>query len=264
MGLLIMSWKKTAQNIVLSLLVALAMPAAASATCAAGVQSCGTTYEVGETYFGSGGNLNSCGTTYCSKQSAGETAVGNPKGTTYQARAGFNTDRSPYLEFAITSGNINLGVLTIGQAATGTGSFYVKTYLASGYVVTNASATTPTYRTHTIPGMSTTSAFSSTTEEFGINLVANNGCAGSPGNGIPATLGANPLQVPSGSFSFGAAAAGYNTACQFRYVNGETIASYSGSSGETDYTISYLVNITGQTPAGLYTMNHVLVATSTF
>jgi hypothetical protein len=81
---------------------------------------------------------------------------------------------------------------------------------------------------------------------------------------LPSDLGANPVQVPDSTFSFGTVASGYDTPCQFKYVNGDTIAQSAKSSGETDYTISYIVNINNVTPGGTYTMNHVLVATSTF
>jgi hypothetical protein len=72
------------------------------------------------------------------------------------------------------------------------------------------------------------------------------------------------VEVPSSTYSFGAAATGYNTPCQFKYVNGDTVAQSTKSSGETDYTISYIFNISATTPGGVYTMQHVLVATSTF
>jgi hypothetical protein len=83
-------------------------------------------------------------------------------------------------------------------------------------------------------------------------------------NTNPANFGAGPVQVPSGAFSNGTVASGYNTANLYKYVKGDTIASSAASSGETDYTISYILSINSSTPAGQYTMNNVLVATSTF
>lgn len=253
-----MSWKKTLQSVVLSLLIVLGLPTVASA-CATGQQSCSSSYSVGETFFGSGGNLSSCGAAYCSKQSAGELAVGNTKSTNYQAQAGFNTDRTPYLEMLVNTTSINLGVLNAGTTSTATATFHVKTYLASGYVVVNASPG-PKNGSYTMSSPSSPTASNTTAEQFGMNLVANNSCGG----GMPGSLGADPVQVPSSTYSFGAAASGYNTPCQFKYVNGDTVASSNKSSGETDYTISYIFNITATTPGGTYTMNHVLVATSTF
>ncbi len=221
-------------------------------------QSSSTSYQVNEVFFGSGGELHACSTTLCSKQAAGELAVGNTASANYQAQGGFNTNRNPYLQFIVNTTNLNIGTLNAGTTSTGTATFQVKTYLASGYVVTNAS-TGPKNGSYTIASPASPTASNASVEQFGINLVSNTGCTG-----IAGTLGANPVQVPGGTFGFGAAASGYNTACQFKYVNGNTVASSSRSSGETDYTISYIFNITSVTPGGTYTMNHVLVATSTF
>lgn len=257
-----MSWKKTAQSILLSLLVTFGLPTVAFAVCATGQQSCSSSYAVGEAFFGSGGNLSSCGSTYCSKQTAGETAVGNTKGTTYQAQAGFNTNRTPYIEMYVNTSSVDLGVLHSGTTATATNTFYVKTYLASGYVVKNASPP-PKNGAYTMNALTTPTASNSSAEQFGINLTDNTGCT-------PAIAGSKaPQQIPSSTFSFGAAAHNsgsdyYDTSCQYMYVNGDTIARSTQSSGETDYTMSYIFNISNTTPGGTYTMQHVIVATSTF
>ena len=245
-------------------MITLGLPAVASAVCATGVQSCSSSYQVDEAFFGSGGELNACSTTYCSKQSAGETGVGNTASTSYQAQAGFNTDRLPSLTMVVNASNINLGVLTPGTTKTPTATFNVKSYLASGYIVTTSSPG-PKNSSYIMSLLSSPTASNTSAEQFGINLVANNSCAGiNNGNGGTISGSSAPVQVPSGSFSFGAAASGYNTACQFKYVDGDTIAQSNSSSGETDYTISYLFNITSLTPGGVYNMNQSLIATSTF
>lgn len=224
-------------------------------------QSSSSNYQVNEVFFGTGGELNACSSTYCSKQAAGETGVGNTSSANYQAQGGFNTDRTPFIEFIVTAGSTDLGVLSTGNAATATGTFSVKTYLSSGYVVQTVSDPP----TNTLPNkpmlnaLASPSASSPGTEQFGINLVANN-----PGCGAPTTFGANPIQIPDNTYSFGTVASGYNTCGLFKYVKGDTIAQSSKSSGETDYTISYLFNISNVTAAGEYQFHHVLVATSTY
>jgi hypothetical protein len=220
-------------------------------------QSSSAHYQVNEVYFGTGGELNACSSSYCSKQSAGEMGVGNTASTNYQAQGGFNTDRTPYIQFIVTGGTTDLGVLTTASAKTATGTFSVKTYLAGGYVVQTASdPPTSSLPTHpTIAGLTTPTASSPGTEQFGINLVANTS---------PTTYGSNPIQVPSSSFSYGQVSSGYNTANLFKYVKGDTVAFSTRSSGETDYTISYLFNISNVTDAGAYEFDHVLVATSTY
>lgn len=220
-------------------------------------QSSSTNYQVNDVYFGSGGALNDCSTNYCAKESLGETAVGNTKSTSYQAQAGFNTDRNPYLVFSITGGSTNLGVLSVGSTAVTTATFSVKSYNSSGYIVQIASTapvdTAPGH--HVLNPLATPTASAAGTEQFGMNLVANTS---------PTTFGAGPVQVPSSSYSFGAVASGYNTANLYKYVNGDTIASSNSSSGETDYTASYIYNISGVTPDGEYSYSGVLVATATF
>jgi hypothetical protein len=247
------AWKQTARLTLGGGLLILLMPAVALAA-----QSSSTTYQVNEVYFGTGGELNACSGSYCSKQAAGETTVGNTASTSYQAQGGFNTDREPSLDFVVSATNINLGVLNSGTTSTANATFSVKTYLAGGYAVTNAS-NPPTNSTATLNALATPTASNSTQEQFGINVVAN-----TTGCGAPVNFGANPVQVPDASFSFGAAASGYDTCGLFKYVNGDTIASSNKSSGETDYTISYIFNVSRVTPGGIYRLDHILVATSTF
>ena len=241
--------KQRVQCAIVGFLIVLLIPAVALAA-----QSASTHYQVNEVFIGSGGALNDCSTNYCAKESIGETAVGNPSSAHYQAHAGFNTDRTPYLQFIVNGTNTNIGVLSTGSATTTTGTFSVKNYLSSGYSVVTVS-TPPQNNTYTMHALSTPTASSPGTEQFGMNLVANTS---------PATFGANPSQNPSSAFSFGVAASGYNTANLYKYVPGDTIASSSTSSGETDYTISYIFNIGVLTPGGTYSFNDVLVATATF
>ena len=257
-----MSWKKTSQTVALSLLVLLGLPAAASASCLPTAQTCSSNYSVGETYFSSGGNLSACSSSYCAKQTAGQTASGNTAGTTYKAQAGIAT-ADPYIQLLVGSTNVDLGTMQSGTSYTTTASFSVKTYLASGYIVQTMSPG-PTTPGHTLNPLSSPTASSPSTEQFGINLVANSSCAGvNNGNGGTIAGSAGPAQNPTG-FGFGVVAAGYNTACSFKYVNGDTIASSPSTSGETDYVISYLFNIAPNTPSGLYAFNQTLVATSTY
>lgn len=217
-------------------------------------QSSSTNFRVNEVFFGSGGSLQDCSTTYCAKMSAGDTGVGNTASTNYQAQAGFNTDRQPYLEFMVNNTNQNIGTLTSTTTKTATATFSVKSYLASGYVVKHTSPG-PTNGAYVMNGLATPSASAIGTEQFGINLVANTS---------PATLGAAPSQSPDATFGFGQAASGYNTANLYKYVKDDTIAYSDRSSGTTNYTISYIFNISNLTAGGTYKLNHVLVVTSTF
>ncbi|MFA5003721.1 MAG: hypothetical protein WC498_00365 [Candidatus Saccharimonadales bacterium] len=246
--------KRLVGVLVLWLLLFVGTAPLAHAVCSPDLQTCSASYGVNEAFFGTGGELNACSASYCSKQAAGETAVGNTTSTSYKAQAGFNTDRIPSLTFVVNTTNINLGVLTPGTTATANTSFSVKSYLSSGYIVQTV-GNAPTYGGHQLSPLTTATASNPAAEQFGLNLVANTS---------PVAFGTNPVQIPDSTFSFGLAATGYNTANFYRYNNGDTIAQSNSSSGETDYTMSYIFNTTALTPGGTYTMSQGLVATATF
>lgn len=227
-------------------------------------QSSSTNYQVNEVFFGNGGELNACSTSYCSKQSAGETAVGNTSSTNYQAQAGFNTNREESLELVVNNSQCpnvgslsqDVGVLSTASAKTATNFFSVKAYLASGYSVRTAGVGPRVQGSnpHTMNLLTSGGTSTPGTEQFGINLRANT----SPSVGFDAT------QVPDNTFGFGQAAAGYNTVNNFRYNDGDVIATSSKSSGITCYTMSYLFNIANTTPAGQYSFAQTIVATGTY
>ncbi len=208
-----------------------------------------------QVFFGSGGQLNACSTSYCSKQAAGEIAAGNTASNAFKAQAGFNTDRSPYIAFSVAGTSTDLGTLSTLATAHTTATFAVKTYLASGYVVMLASDPPTNNGGHQLNPLTSATTSSIGNEQFGVNLVANTS---------PATFGNPPVQVPDNTFSFGTVASGYGTTNNYKYNKGDTIASSTTSSGETDYTMSFIYNIGNVTPDGLYTYNGVLVATSTY
>jgi len=223
-------------------------------------QSSSAHYQVNEVFVGSGGELNSCSSHFCSKEAAGEIAAGNTAGTAFRAQGGFNTERDPYLAFSVAGSSTDLGTLSTAGTARTTGTFAVKTYLANGYIVTLASdPPTSNGVGHQLNPLATPSLSSVGNEQFGINLTSNTTACGAPAN-----FGADPVQVPDNTFSFGTIASGYNTCGLFKYVKGDTIASSPKSSGETDYTISFIYNISNVTPDGLYSFNGTLVATSTY
>lgn len=221
-------------------------------------------YQVNEYFFGTGGELEACsgdgnadGVSYCSKQSAGETTVGETVSPSYKAQSGFNTNREEYLEFNVTNSGTDLGVLSVSTAATATATFTVKNYLSNGYVVhtTSDPPRSGGGSPYTFATPSTPTASAIGTEQFGINLVANTS---------PTTVGAGPVQVPDGTFSFGNAYTDYNTANVYKYTKGDIVAQSTKETGQTNYTVTYLFNINNATPAGQYTFNHNLVVTATY
>ncbi len=237
--------------------------------CSANQQTCSSGWGVSEAFFGKGGSL--CdptssnpndyehSPTYCAKTAIGETGVGNVTSPTYQAQAGFNTDRYPSLTLIVNNPNANLGYLSTGSPSTTTATFSVQTYLASSYIITT-SGSAPTNNgagLHTLTPITTGGGGSSSagTEQFGMNLVANTS---------PTTFGANASCQTSGFCTLGTVPTNYGTTNKYYYNNGDTIATGSSNTGQTNYTISYIFNISNLTPDGTYTFNQSIVATSTF
>jgi hypothetical protein len=225
-------------------------------------------YQVEETFFGTGGEVDAESASFRARQAAGALGVGAVSSPNYDAQLGFVTDNVPFLEMSVSDAVVDLGELsattTSFGAATGgpcSCSFTVRTYLSSQYVVITMSPP-PTNESGTpLTAKATQAAPSSdqNTEEFGINVVDNS----SP------NIGNDPANVPDNTFADGTAATGYEIANQFKYVQGETIAraaltAGNASIGQTNYTLSYIAKKKPLTQAGLYRMQHDIVAVATY
>jgi hypothetical protein len=209
-------------------------------------------YQFQETSLGGTGLYNSQSANYqTAGTSGGILGVGNSASTGFQVNAGNITTNDPSLAFGITNANANFTNFSAAVAATATSTFEVIDYTSYGYIV-QVIGTPPARGSHTISAMSSTTTSQVGQEQFGINLVANTS---------PISFGANPNH---GQFGFGSATANYGTPNNFRFVSGETIASAPKSSGQTAYTISYLVNVGSLTPGGDYTSNQILICTGTY
>lgn len=175
-------------------------------------------------------------------------ATGGGASTNYSATFGPVTGTDPLLEVIINPGVSNLGDFSSTATATKTTVVKIRSYLSSGYIL-QIVGDPPKISGHTLTALSLPTASTPGVEQFGINAVANT----SP------NIGAAPVQVPSSQFSYGVVNSGYNTANLFKYVSGDTVAHSSVASGETDYTISVIVNISNTTPAGHYTADYAAV-----
>jgi hypothetical protein len=263
--------KRILSTVALIAVMALSPATVAQAACAAGQDTCDSSYGVSGAAFTSGADFtgNMCdGSGNCAIGSAGQNAAGLSCDATsggFCTQAGFNTSL-PYIELDITGNpNVDVGVLKDNETHVGTATFSVKTYLAQGYQVTTSSPG-PQTGSYTMNLMSSGTGTAGT-EGFGMNVVANSCPTASSFSGTgncSGGLGADPSQNPDSTFSFGNTASGYDTPDSYKYQNGDIIAQSPKSTSFTNYTISYLFNISGVTPAGTYTMNQSLVATSTF
>ena len=153
------------------------------------------------------------------------------------------------LTFSLGTNSLALGTLSATAVTSGSHTLTVGTNAANGVVVTY-SGSTLTSGGNTITAMSTAAASSAGTEQFGINAKDN--------------VTPNVVLECSGTPPIAAAATGYATVDNFKFVSGETVISSSGSINDTTCTISYIANISAATEAGTYTSTLTYIATGTF
>jgi hypothetical protein len=208
-----------------------------------------TNYQTTETQFGASSTQENCSSQYCSRVSIGDVASGG-NGTSSGSTATFGpiTSDQPTLDVIVDPGQSDLGKLDTEHTATKTMIVRIRSYLSNGYTL-QITGTPPKYGNHTLATPTTPTAASPGTEQFAINAVANT----SP------NVGAGPVQVPDDQTSFGEVNDNYKTANLFKYVSGDVVAHSAKSSGQTDFTISMIFNISNSTPAGRYTGDYSAV-----
>lgn len=211
-------------------------------------------YQIQEDFLGgAGSSVGATSPSYQIQSTSGATAIGDSASTTYKTQSGATTTNDPNLSFSVANPSVSLGALTNASATTTFTTFSVLNYTSYGYAVTILGSP-PSNGTHTLTALTGGGTSTPGIEQFGINLVLNSALG----------VGANPSQVPDSTFSFGAAATGYNTGGTFRYNSGDTIAQATKTSGQTTYTISYLSNISKFTPPGSYSGAETLICTGTY
>lgn len=157
-----------------------------------------------------------------------------------------------------TSGAVSFTSLFSPTAtSTATSQMSASTNASHGYTI-SVYGTTLTSGSSSIPEISTASASTVGTGQFGLNLVANT---------IP-VVGSALTPVSDGINFKGEASTGFSTANSFLYTSGSQVAdsAYSGT-GPTDsqiYTVSYIVNVPGNQAAGTYTTTLTYICTATF
>lgn len=147
-----------------------------------------------------------------------------------------------------TGSAVSFGTLSASSTNSSISQFGVGTNAVSGYAVT-VNGTTLTAPGGTISALGSQTASATGSEQFGLNLRDN----ATPNVGLD----------PDGSGT-ATPTATYNTADQYRFVTGETVASKSGSDQFRRFHASYIVNIDTATEAGTYTSVLTYIATATF
>ena len=153
------------------------------------------------------------------------------------------------ITFSLSANSVAFGTLSVSTVTTGTHTFDLATNGTGGAVVT-VSGNTLEDGANSVDAMSAAAASSVGTEQFGINLKDN----ATPDVGAEC----------SGSAPIAAAATGYATVDNFKFVSGETVASAANAINTTTCTITYIANIAGTTDAGSYTTTLTYVASATF
>ena len=199
-------------------------------------------YQVTESQFSSGSTLKSCSGQYCAQASIGDMAGGRSKSASNSAAFGPVVDGEPLLEVIVGAGESNLGVLSTEKTSTKTMTVQVRNYLSDGYML-QIVGDPPKYDGHTLRTSKTPTAATPGVEQFAINAAPN----------TAPQVGLGPIQVPSSQTSFGVIEEAYRTPNLFKYVSGDVVARSLSESGQTNYTISMIVNVSSSTPAGHYT-----------
>ena len=154
----------------------------------------------------------------------------------------------------IAGSAVNLGIFSPTVASTGTSVMSASTNASFGYAITLAGSamssganTIAPMGTQSSAGAATASAVG--TPQFGTNLRLNTSPA----------IGADVSGLGSGT-AFGT----YATQNQFRYFSGDTVATAAGPVKDNLYTNSYVVNVSPDQAAGVYTATMTYICTATF
>lgn len=218
---------------------------------ATAVISSSPNYQLEEDSIGTSGLLDSQSSNFRISEATGDLGIGRSSSSNFQVEAGSKTTADPSLSFSVDASGTDFGIFSPSSTSATTLTFTVKNYTTYGYIV-QIYGDPPTYDSHTITPMGTTGTAQPGIEQFGINLVANTS---------PTTIGAD---IDNGDFGEGTVEADYATANNYRYVSGDTIASASGDSGETTYTVTFIANVSPLTPGGQYRISQTLIAIGTY
>jgi hypothetical protein len=142
----------------------------------------------------------------------------------------------PTVGFSVDTVSLDFGQLSAKMTRYTTHSFSAFTNAKEGYTIRvfGQSLHSADYTIEAIG--STAASISIGSEQFGLNLVRNT---------LPA-LGANPTG------GIGVASANYNQVNKFAFTGGDIIAYSASYSYQTNFTVTAIVNIADDTPAGGY------------
>jgi hypothetical protein len=153
---------------------------------------------------------------------------------------------------ALTGASVDFGTFSSALTSTGTSLMCASTNGVTGYAITiNGSTLTclTCASTPTIAALASQAASAVDTAQYGINLK----------NNATPVIGA---EVIGGGSAL--ATVNYATADQYRFVSGDSVSAVAEATDSNLFTVSYIVNIPGAQPAGIYTSTMTFIATATF
>lgn len=181
--------------------------------------------------------------------------------TQIQTGIGFETQVPPLLIFCLgrqvsdncadtTGGNYtDMGILDPTDTLTAQSQMAAGTNASNGYVIT-VSSIGMAAGTHVIDSPSTPTMSTRGTNQFGMNLVANN---------LP-NVGANP----DGQYTNAVVTSDYDQPNRFMFHDGDVVASAPNVSLFRRYTVSYIVNAAANLPPGVYSTTLTYICSGRF
>jgi len=193
-------------------------------------------YEIWLDTLDAGGGATNA-TNYQIDSNLGDFNASGSQSTTFKQKIAFSgIEEEPTVGFNVESVTLDFGELSPNSTSYSSHSFSAFTNAKEGYTIKvyGESLHSDEYTITPIGGTAASSAPG--TEQFGINLVSNS---------VP-RLGEDPVG------GIGQAAVNYDQANEFAYNEGDTIAYSVSYSYQTDFTVTAIVNIADDTPAGSY------------
>jgi len=143
----------------------------------------------------------------------------------------------------------DMGNLSPTQTLTAESQMGVGTNASQGFTIT-ANGGPPAAGTNVIAGSTQPTASRQGTNQFGINLVANN----------EPTVGSDPI----GTFANAIASPDYSTPNEYKYVPGDVVAYSPNVSLMKKFTVSYILNSNANLHPGVYSTTITFVASGRF
>jgi hypothetical protein len=148
----------------------------------------------------------------------------------------------------VSGSSIDFGDFSPTATRSGTSVMQAQTNAANGYAIT-VTGTTLASGVNTIAALAAQGPSTIGTGQFGLNLRSNT---------VP-VVGADPTGIGSGNFT-----GNYGLTDQYRFNNGDVVATAALPTDANTFTSSYIVNIGGSQAAGVYTATLTYICTASF